>query len=153
EPKEDDLLKRKFSRPNKYLVDGLMLRRMITMSLPMMIGTLLLFGSIYKHDTMKAMTVSLVTLAVFQWFNAWNCRSEEKSIFQMNPFSNKFLVGATIIIISLQFFAMYNGFMSRVLSLSPLSTAEWGIIVAISSSIIVFEEVRKFFVRLKKRSV
>ncbi|MEK7195488.1 MAG: HAD-IC family P-type ATPase, partial [Patescibacteria group bacterium] len=30
EPKEDDLLKRKFSRPNKYLVDGLMLRRMIT---------------------------------------------------------------------------------------------------------------------------
>ena len=36
---------------------------------------------------------------MFQWFNAWNCRSLTKSVFQLGFFSNKWLILATIFVI------------------------------------------------------
>ena len=139
----------KFERPKKWIVDGLMAQRMFLMALPMAIGTLYLFKGHLETDITKAWAISLTTLAVFQWFNAWNCRSEEKSIFQMNPFSNKFLVGATAIVIFLQFTALHAPFLQKILHTTPLSISEWLIIIPIAGSIILVEEIRKFFYRRK----
>lgn len=147
EPKEEGLLKDKFERSSKYLVDSLMAKRMVLMAVPMMIGALFLFSRFYQADIAKALTISLTTLAVFQWFNAWNCRSENRSIFQMKFFSNKFLVGATMIVITLQFLAVYNPLMQRVLHTTALSFWDWIPIIAVGSSIILVEEIRKFFHR------
>ena len=149
EPKEEGLLLGNFEHPKKYFIDKLMLQRMIIMAIPMMIGVLLLFQKYADTNIEKAWTISLTTLAVFQWFNAWNCRSESKSIFQMNPFSNKFLVGATMIVIFLQLFAVYNPFMQKFLHTSPLEFSEWLPIILIAGSIILIEEIRKFFYRRK----
>jgi len=149
EPKEKGLMQRKFERPKKWIVDGLMAQRMFLMVLPMVIGTLYLFKGYFETDLTKALTISLTTLAMFQWFNAWNCRSESKSIFQMNPFSNKFLVGATVIVIFLQLFALHTPFLQKILHTTPLSLLEWLIIIPIASSIILVEEIRKFFYRRK----
>ncbi len=147
EPKEEGLLKGKFKSSNKYLVDSLMVKRIVFMAVPMMIGALYLFSRFYQVDITKAWTISLTTLAVFQWFNAWNCRSEKKSIFQMRPFSNLFLVGATVIVILLQLMAVYNPVMQKILHTTPLSWLEWVEILGIGSSIIIVEEMRKFFAR------
>ena len=76
EPKEEGLLSGKFEHPKKYIVDSLMIQRMVVMALPMMFGTLFLFSQYFETDIAKAWTISLTVLAVFQWFNAWNCRSE-----------------------------------------------------------------------------
>ena len=147
EPKEPGLLQRKFERPKKYLVDKLMAWRMFLMSVPMAVGTLYLFQGYFETDMVKAWTVSLTLLAVFQWFNAWNCRSEDRSIFQMNPFSNKFLVGATIIVVSLQMLVLYNPVAQKLMHTVSLGYEEWLVIILIASSIIVVEEIRKFFYR------
>jgi len=159
EPKEKGLMQGKFERPKKWIVDGLMAQRMFLMALPMAIGTLYLFKKYFsagggsalggETDLTKALTISLTTLAMFQWFNAWNCRSESKSIFQMNPFSNKFLVGATMIVIFLQFAALYTPFLQKILHTTPLSLSEWLTIIPIAGSIILVEEIRKFFYRRK----
>ena len=149
EPKGQGLLQGKFERPKKWIVDGLMAQRMFLMALPMTIGTLYLFKGYFETDLTKALTISLTTLAMFQWFNAWNCRSESKSIFQMNPFSNKFLVGATMIVIFLQLFALHAPFLQKILHTTPLSLLEWLIIIPIASSTILVEEIRKFFYRRK----
>jgi len=149
EPKEKGLMQGKFERPKKWIVDGLMAQRMFLMALPMAIGTLYLFKGYFETDLTKALTISLTTLAMFQWFNAWNCRSESKSIFQMNPFSNKFLVGATMIVIFLQFAALYTPFLQKILHTTPLSLSEWLTIIPIAGSIILVEEIRKFFYRRK----
>ena len=149
EPKETGLMQGKFERPKKWIVDGLMAQRMFLMALPMAIGTLYLFKGYFETDLTKALTISLTTLAMFQWFNAWNCRSESKSIFQMNPFSNKFLVGATVIVIFLQLFALHTPFLQKILHTTPLSLLEWLIIIPIASSIILVEEIRKLFFRRK----
>jgi len=147
EPKESGLLLGAFERSKKYLVDGLMVRRMVFMALPMMAGTLFLFQRYAGTNLTKAWTISLTVLAVFQWFNVWNCRSESKSLFQMDFFSNKYLLVATAIIVSLQMLAVYAPFFQRFLRTVPLGFSEWLIIVVVAASIIAVEEIRKFFCR------
>jgi len=149
EPKEEGLLRGNFERPKKYLIDKLMAKRMLLMSLPLALGTLYLFQGYLDVDLTKAWTIVLTTLAAGHWFNAWNCRSDNKSIFQMNPFSNKFLVRATITIILLQLFAVYNPLMQKFLRTTALDLSDWLLIIPIAASIVLFEEVRKFFYRRK----
>jgi Ca2+-transporting ATPase len=151
EPKEEGLLRGNFERPKKYLVDKLIAQRIFVMAIPMMVGTLFLFKKYFENDLTKAWTISLTTLAVFQWFNAWNCRHESKSLFQMNPFSNKFLVWATLIIISLQLLAVYHPLMQKFLRTSPLEFSEWLLIIPVAASIILVEEIRKFFYRRRRK--
>src|SRR3970282_3059210 len=104
-------------------------KRMAVMAIPMVIGTLFLFSQYFASDIAKAWTISLTTLAVFQWFNAWNCRSENKSMFGMDWFSNKYLVGATLIVMGLQMVAIYTPIMQKVLRTVPLELSEWLIII------------------------
>ncbi|MDP1834054.1 MAG: HAD-IC family P-type ATPase [Candidatus Moranbacteria bacterium] len=143
EPKGNNLLGKKSSQRNAGFVDRTMVFRMLVMALPMAIGTLYLFSQNYATDLQKAWTISLTTLAVFQWLNAWNCRSQIKSIFASNPFSNKFLVGATGVVIGLQLLAVYNPFFQKVLRTVPLDGKDWIVIVSIAFSIIIIEEFRK----------
>jgi magnesium-transporting ATPase (P-type) len=147
EPKEKDLLRGSFKKPKKYLVDKIMGLRIFTMSMPMMIGTLILFSFYLGGDMTKAWTISLTTLAIFQWFNVWNCRHETRSVFQMNPFSNIYLIGAIFIVIVLQLFMVYHPFMQALFKTTALTLNEWFIIILVTSSIIWVEEIRKYFYR------
>ncbi|MFA4817524.1 MAG: HAD-IC family P-type ATPase [Parcubacteria group bacterium] len=147
EPKGNNLLGKKSVKNKSGFVDKLMVFRMFTMALPMAIGTLYLFSQNYETDLSKAWTISLTTLAVFQWFNAWNCRSQIKSIFASNLFSNKFLVGATGIVIGLQLLAVYNPFFQKVLRTVPLDGKDWMIIIAVAFSVVLVEELRKVIYR------
>jgi len=149
EPKEEGLMQGNFERPKKWIVDGFMVKRMLLMAPIMGLGTLYLFSQYFEADLTKGWTIALTTMAVFQWFNAWNCRSESKSIFQIKLFSNKYLVGATMIVIFLQLAAVYTPFLQKILHTTSLSLSEWFIIVSVASSIILVEEIRKFFYRRK----
>lgn len=148
EPKEKGLLLEPRSKYSRRLVDRLMVTRIIIMASVMAIGTLYLFGDYAYGDPTKAWTMSLTLLAVFQWLNALNCRSHKLSIFQMNPFSNLYLIGALTIVVLLQMFALYTSFGQKILHTTPLSLSEWSAIFLIASSIIVAEEIRKFLYRL-----
>ena len=142
EPKEKGLLQEKPRGEN--LIDWAMAFRMILMSIPMMLGTLFLFKYYYPFGIIKAWTVTLTTLSVFQWFNAWNCRHEKKSIFGLSPFSNTYLIAATMLVIALQLFAVYAPIMQKLLKTTALSASDWMLIIVVSSSIILIEEGRKF---------
>lgn len=148
DPKEKGLLTRTFVRPNKYLIDALMVKRMFVMALPMMFGALYLFTEYYEHDLAKAMTVSLTVLAVFQWFNAWNCRDEEASLFTSNPLTNKYLIAATGTIVALHLIAVYAPFMQIFLKTVSLSLNDWIWIVGVAFTIVITEETRKLIHRV-----
>jgi len=150
EPKRAGLLAKKYVKKEYVLLDNLMIKRIFFMAIPMAMGTLFVFSQYYNNDLQKAWTASLTVLAVFQWFNAWNCRSHLFSIFSINPFSNKFLVGATGVVIGLHFLALYNPFFQKILRTVPLSWEDWALIVMVAMSILVVEEIRKLFYRCKK---
>ncbi|MEK9201491.1 MAG: HAD-IC family P-type ATPase, partial [Patescibacteria group bacterium] len=107
EPKEN-LKRLKAQGRNRFLIDHLMIYRIILLGLTMTVGTLFLFNNFYEADFVKGSTIALTALAVFQWLNIWNCRSEEKSIFSSNPFSNPYLILSTIAVIVLQLVAIYH---------------------------------------------
>ncbi|OGD24257.1 hypothetical protein A2Z10_03300 [Candidatus Azambacteria bacterium RBG_16_47_10] len=143
EPHGKNLLARTFEHPKKYLLDALMIKRMFIMAIPMAIGTLFMFHEYYATDLAKAMTIALTTLAIFQWYNAWNCRSDERSIFSINPLTNKYLIGATILVALLHVMAVYTPFMQRILHTVPLGWYDWAMAAAIATSVIFAEETRK----------
>jgi len=131
---------------NQSLFDKHMFKRLLFMALPMAIGSLALFSWYLANDAAKAVTVSLTVLAVFQWFNAWNCRSDRISAFRLG-FSNRFLLVATLTIFVLQLFAVYSPLLQGVLHTVPLALIDWVLIIAVASTILTTEEIRKYFVR------
>lgn len=143
EPREDNLLYNNFEKPKKYILDNIMVQRMLFMSIIMMFGSLVIFRNYFSLDIVKAWTMSLTTMAVFQWFNAWNCRHESRSIFSYNFLSNLHLIISTIIIIILHMLVVYNPFLQKIMKTTSLSISEWGIIILIGSSIVIIEEIRK----------
>lgn len=148
EPKKKRLSTIGQQRKFHGLVDHSMVVRMFLMASTMAIGTLYLFAQYYTTDLAKAWTVVLTALAVLQWFNAWNCRSQDRSIFLTNPFSNKYLIVATGVVIGLQFFAIYNPFMQQFLHTVSLAKEDWFAIIVVAISIVIVEEIRKVFVRI-----
>ena len=147
EPQEKDLLGRKINTNVSRLVDLNVFLKMLYMSIPMGIGSLLVFHYYATYNIVHARTMTLVTMAAFQWFNAWNCRSERLSIFQLNPLGNKWLILATGFVLALQIFLLHNSFMQTVFRTVPITLTQWGIVIAVASPIFFVEEIRKYIVR------
>lgn len=151
EPKEKNLLSERMKKPGRYVIDRLMLVRMLVMAVPMVIGTLYVFSTAIGPDMTKAYALSMTTLAVFQWFNAWNCRSETESLFRMNPFGNPYLILATVVVVTLQILALSVPFLQNMLHTTTLTTDEWLLCIGIATSVIFTEEIRKLVYRIMSR--
>ncbi len=137
--------------PKSSIFDRLMFFRTFMMGLIMAIGSVLLFYFFVSKDPFRASTIALTALASFQWWNAWNVRSDRSSIFSSGIFSNKYLILATVLVVILQLFAIYNPLMQKVLSTVSLSFGELLIAFTIPLSIVVVEELRKILRRRKSK--
>ncbi len=134
-------------RRTRSFFDRAALVRMFLMALVMSAGSILLFALVYKDDFVKASTFALTALAVFQWFNAWNVRSEKASVYGHGFFSNMYLVFSTGIVILLQLGALYLPFMQKILHTTALSFLDLVAVVVVATSILLVEEGRKWVVR------
>jgi len=147
EKPEKDILGQSLPPGKKRIVDGSLIAKTIYMALPMGIASTYVFTMYYKTDIVHARSMTLVTMAMFQWFNAWNCRSETKSVFKLGFFSNKWLLLAIVVVLFLQIFILHNPVMQRIFDTKPITLSQWGMIFAISSSIFFIEETRKWILR------
>ncbi len=147
DPKRPDLLSGGWQKPGKYIIDRRSVGRLVLMATTMAIGTLAVFSAHYQADYAQALTMSFTVLAMFQWLNAWNCRSATDSLFVMNPFHNVPMLGATFGVVALHLFAVYNPVMQKLFHTVPLTPSEWLVIIPVAASIVLVEEIRKFFYR------
>ena len=92
-------------------------------------------------------------LAVSQWFNALNCRSETKSALSLNLVRNSWLLGGLLLANALQFGAIYTAAMNRVLHTVPISFTSFLLIGAAASLVLWVEEIRKAFARRRNWEV
>jgi len=146
-PEEGILKKNLIQKGRLRLIDKTLLLKTFYMALPMGVGSIYIFSLYYKQDMVHARSMTLITMAMFQWFNAWNCRSETKSVFQLGLFTNKWLLVAIAVVLGLQYFVLHNPIMQRIFGTKPISASEWGLIFLVSSSIFFIEEIRKLLVR------
>jgi len=149
EPQEPDLLSATWLQKKKRLVDWQLMTKSLYMAIPMGIASLIVFKWAYTgmpESLDYARTMTLITMAMLQWFNAWNCRSETKSIFTLGLFTNRWFLVATGFVLSLQFAISYIPILQYIFKTVPLSASDWGIIVAMSAPMVLIEEVRKWIV-------
>jgi Ca2+-transporting ATPase len=141
EPKEHGLLKEPFAKPSRFLLTGSDLNRMLVMGGVMTLTALWLYTR-DGYSLVYRQTLVLTLLAVLQWFNAWNCRSE-RSIFSSRPFKNKWLWLAMVCVIGLQILAVYWPPLQSILKTEPLLLPDWIIITLLSLVIIIMDEAWK----------
>ncbi|XP_017981280.1 PREDICTED: calcium-transporting ATPase 3, endoplasmic reticulum-type isoform X1 [Theobroma cacao] len=92
-------------------------------------------------------TVSMTVLVVVEMFNALNNLSENQSLLVIPPWSNLWLVASIILTMLLHILVLYVPPLSTLFSVTPLSWAEWTVILYLSFPVIIIDEVLKFFSR------
>jgi P-type Ca2+ transporter type 2C len=147
EPKEPGLLDTQWLAKKQRLVDGSLLLKMLFMAVPMAVGSLMMFLYYYRVDLPYARTMTVMTMVMFQWFNAWNCRSATRSSFSLGIFSNRWLIVAMTFVLFLQLMLVYAPFMQYIFKTVPLAFGDWITIISASFSIVIAEEVRKLVAR------
>ncbi len=144
EPRHSDVLKHPPRDPKAFIVDRKAAMRMALLMPLMAIGTLGLFWHARQQGELNyARTVAFTAMAAFQWFQAFNARSTYQSVFSIGVFSNRPLllgVGASIL---LQLAVIYTPVGQKFFGTTGLSGMDWLLIVAVSSSIWVADEILK----------
>ncbi|MFH1053286.1 MAG: calcium-translocating P-type ATPase, SERCA-type [Candidatus Woesearchaeota archaeon] len=154
EPKEKDIMKRKPRNPKEFLVTKYSIFRMIYISIIMMLGTLgLYYWALSKNGLgvgsaaggigyMYATTIAFTTLMMFQMFNVFNCRSENSSLFSIGVFTNRSLIKAVLLSVIFQLLVIYTP-LSAAFETVRLSPFDWLLILGVSSSVLVVNEIDK----------
>ncbi|MGA0959238.1 MAG: cation-translocating P-type ATPase [Ilumatobacteraceae bacterium] len=92
-------------------------------------------------------TMAFNTFVLFQFFNILNARSDRNSVFRRHTFTNPQLWIALVAVIVLQVGVTHVGFMQRLFDTTSISSTQWLVSIAVASSVLWFEELRKAFVR------
>ncbi len=152
DPADPDIMALPPRDPKENIINKTRAFTMFTIGTVMMIGTLLLFNHYDPHTNLVyAQTAAFTCLMMFQMFNVLNSKSEKHSLFEVGIFSNPKLIGAILISIALQIFVIYVPFMEHVFETAALKLVDWGIIILVSSSVLVVAELIKLY--LRKRDV
>jgi len=148
EPKEEEVMDEPPRPRAARIINSEILVNILIVAIVMASGTLFMYNRASNNGIAAyAQTITFTTLAMFQVFNALNCRSRTRSFFKMGFFKNPYLLAAIVTSILLQIAAVYVPFMQRALGTAPLSLADWGLIVLVSSSIFFVDEFRKYIQR------
>jgi len=148
EPKEGDVMEEPPRRPEARIINMEILKNVVFVALFMAVGTLWVFSRAnLSGELMYAQTLAFTTLAMFQVFNSLNCRSRTNSVFQLGFFKNRYLMAAIVTSILLQIAAQYVPFIQQALGTVPLGWGDWGLILLVSSSIFIADELRKLVQR------
>jgi Ca2+-transporting ATPase len=106
------------------------------------IGNYVLSDGVNNHKV--AMTMAFVTLCFIQLFHTYNLRSQKHSLFNSNPFENRFVNIAFIVGVILTLAVIVLPFMNSAFSTVNLRVVEWLISVGLSILVIPFVELQKF---------
>jgi len=147
EPKEKDVMNEPPRKKNARIVNKEIALNILIVAVVMAVGTLYMYQSTVNANPLVAQTVVFTTLAMFQVFNALNCRSRTQSIFMMDFFGNPYLLMGIAGSILLQIGAIYLPFMQEALETTALSLQDWVWIILVTISIIVVDEIRKLIQR------
>jgi len=144
EPKEEDVMDQPPRKPNEKIINRDIMLNTIYVGIFMMIGTLYVFMKEWNGGGLiRAQTLGFTTMAMFQVFNALNCRSRTKSVFKIGFFTNKYLFGAIAASVTLQVLATLLPPLKVALGTTSISAWDWLTIILISSSVFFADELRK----------
>jgi Ca2+-transporting ATPase len=145
EPGEKGVLTRPPRDPREGIMSRTLIERTVLVSLLISIGVLWEFWQALEQGASleKARTLSMTTMVFFQFFQAWNSRSEYQSIFRLSPVSNPFLFYGMIAAVLSQLVVVYVPSLQWVFRTEPISGAEWLQILLLALTVVVVVEADK----------
>ncbi len=111
----------------------------------MIIVTLALFYFTYKTsgNLLKAQTVTFLTIAMFEMYQAFASRSTRFSSFRVGIFKNKWLVGAVLTSLLVSIAVIYVPFLQPLFDTFPLTAIEFAVVTVLSSLGFIYLEIYK----------
>ncbi|MDF1541969.1 MAG: HAD-IC family P-type ATPase [Anaerosomatales bacterium] len=152
EPKHGDVLKQRPRPPREGILTRMMMLRVLTLSPVIAIGTLSVFNHYEStQGLLMGQTMAFMTLVAYEWWRAVSTRSMRTSIFRMNPLGNKLLIAGISLAVVLQVVVLYWGPAQQVFGTTAIGLAEWGIALAVASSVMFVDEIFKAVMRGRER--
>ena len=146
EPKEEDVMERKPHSPDENIINKEILQNMAVVSVCMSVGTIIIYLLYLKFGSIeKAKTAAFICLIYFQIFNALNCRSRSRSVFELGFFKNRAIIGAIIFSVIATYLATEIPLLQFILDTVHLEPLDWLVIIIVTSSVWGIEELRKFY--------
>jgi Ca2+-transporting ATPase len=145
EPAEGDEMRRPPVRPSDPLLGGALLARLAWMGLAISGLTLGTFAWDLARGTPlpQARTAAFTLLALCEWANVMNVRSEQRSAFSRAPWRNPWLLAGILASVALQAAVLYWPPLMRTFHTVSLPPAELIRLAAIASAVLWAEEARK----------
>ena len=149
DPADEDLMQQPPRPVGEGVLTSQMWRGIVFIGVVMGAGTLLVLdaslpgGYIEGTGTLPyAQTMAFTTLMLFQIFNVFNARSDERSAF-VRLFTNRWLWGAVALSVLLQVAVVYTPFLQQAFGTVPLSAGDWVRCTAAGSSVLWLREISK----------
>jgi len=146
EPVNMDVMKRPPNRPDERILTKGNYAQILFFGC-VMAGLSFIVFRMFSYDSVYAGTMAFNCLVFLQMVNVLNVRSV-KSIFKNKFFRNKYLFGAVLISIIMQFTAVYSP-LNKYLHLAPVKAKDWLIILAFGFLVLVIGEIYKKLFRKK----
>jgi Ca2+-transporting ATPase len=102
-------------------------------------------------DVDIARTAALLTLVLTQLFHVFECKSETRSIFRLNPFDNLPLIGAVLVSAGMIAVAIYHPFLQTILSTVALTGEQILRVVGMAVAVPVISAAFKLLPKPKKK--
>ena len=144
EPKSGHELKNPPRSPEVGLIYPGLLLRVAYAALIMAVGVFLVFAWARQHmDIDQARTLAFSTMIAFEWFKGFVARSDEKSVFKIGLFRNRWLILAIGVAVILQLAVVYTPFLQAAFHTAPFEPLYWVIPVGAGLALFFIEETRK----------
>jgi Ca2+-transporting ATPase len=132
DPKEKDVMKRKPRSPKEKILDNDWLF-VIATGITLFMVTLAAFMMSLPQGIEKSRTMAFSVMVIFEIFLVFNCRSETRGVFRMNPINNKWLILAAASSIILQVAVVQTSVLEEVFDTVPLTFEDWLLVFGLSS--------------------
>jgi Ca2+-transporting ATPase len=103
------------------------------------------------RGAVEARALCFVTLILIQFFNAFNCRSEQHSLFEIGVFANRWLWLAILWECVILVFVLYIPVLQDAFRVFPLGVVDWLFVVCAASTIFIFTEVYKLISKISQK--
>ena len=146
EPKEPDLMRRKPRDPKLPILNGVLIWRIVLVSVIILAGAFGLFEYELSRGAAlaEARTVAVNVIIFVVLFYLFNARSLTLSPFQLGFLSNPWVVGGAILMVLFQLLYTYAPFMNAIFSSAPLSLAHWLKVLGVGLAAYIIVEIEKW---------
>ena len=146
DPSDDDIMEEEPRNPQESIFSHGLQWKILGQGLLIGLSTLFIFllGLRYSSDLTTARTMAFTNLVTAQLFFVFSCRSEQYSIFRVNPLSNLYLILAVALSFTMHYLVLYLPFLQQLFKTTALTMREWALIFIVASSSTFVVEAAQF---------